>query len=86
VSTFGFEDPESRSEEVPRRLPGVSDDLEAFARVEGLVGEEQALLTIPAEQRSEEHQDRLRVIGEELDHAWEHLRERATRHGTTGSH
>ena len=50
-----------------------------FARIEGLVGQEDALLRIPARERTEEHRDRLRSIGAELDRVFEKLRERAER-------
>jgi hypothetical protein len=50
-----------------------------FARIEGLVGQEQALLLIPAEKRTDHQHERLRSIAEELDRAWEKLRERAER-------
>jgi hypothetical protein len=56
-----------------------SPDIALFARVEGLVGEEAALLAIPPEERSQHHHDRLKAIGEELDRVFEHLRERAER-------
>jgi hypothetical protein len=63
-----------------RPLPGEpDDDLRLFARIEGLAGEEAALLQIPAEQRSRAQHDRLRRLSEELDRAFEALRERAHR-------
>jgi hypothetical protein len=52
-----------------------------FARIEGLVGEEDALLRIPAHERSGEQHQRLRSIAEELDRVWEHLRDRIERRG-----
>jgi hypothetical protein len=52
-----------------------------FARVEGLVGEEDALLKIPAHQRSGEQHERLGSIARELDRVWEHLRDRIERRG-----
>jgi hypothetical protein len=67
---------------VPGQYPprGSEDpELTLFARVEGLVGEEHALLRIPALERSQEQHDRLRSIGDELDRAFEKLRERAER-------
>jgi hypothetical protein len=68
-------------------VPG-SSDLELFARVEGLVGEEAALLAIPHEDRSEHQHNRLKAIGEELDRVFERLRERAERvgHRSAGEH
>jgi hypothetical protein len=53
--------------------------LDLFARVEGLVGEERALLALPAKDRSDAQHERLRSIGDELDRMWETLRERAER-------
>ena len=50
-----------------------------FARIEGLVGQEHALLQIPADKRSEHQHERLRAISEELDRVWDKLRERAER-------
>jgi hypothetical protein len=83
-TSFPFGDPESRGELIPRDETGVSDDLELFARIEGLAHEERALLAIPAEQRHAEHHDRLRAVTEELDRIWEHLRARAERLGLPG--
>jgi hypothetical protein len=59
----------------------VSDELRLFARIEGLCGEEEALLAIPADERSRDQANRLRAIAEELDRAWGRLRERAERLG-----
>jgi hypothetical protein len=52
-----------------------------FARIEGLIGEEHALLLIPAKDRKEQERDRLRLLTEELDRIWEQLLERARRLG-----
>jgi hypothetical protein len=54
-------------------------DLGLFARIEGLVGEERALLEIPVRERSQRQKDRLRELGEELDRILETLRTRAER-------
>jgi hypothetical protein len=62
-------------------LSPIPDELELFARIEGLVGEEAALLAVPLERRRQEQHDRLRAIGEELDRMWEKLSERAKRLG-----
>jgi hypothetical protein len=48
-----------------------------FAHIEGLVGEEDALLRIPAHERTAHHHERLSSIGAELDRVWEKLRGRA---------
>jgi hypothetical protein len=56
-------------------------DLKLFARIEGLVGEEAALLRIPARERTEDQRHRLDGIGQELDRIFDALRERAERLG-----
>jgi hypothetical protein len=56
-------------------------ELELFARIEGLCGEEAALLAIPAHERTRHQHDRLNEITAELDRIWEKLRERAQRLG-----
>jgi hypothetical protein len=82
VSTFPFEDrPEARDALVDRDATGASDGLALFARLEGLMGEERALLSIPRHERTREHADRLRVVSEELDRIWDRLRARAVRLG-----
>jgi hypothetical protein len=68
--------------EFPRTKQDLAPDpqeLGLFARVEALCGEEDALLKIPAKERSREHESRLHEIGAELDRAWERLRERVHR-------
>jgi hypothetical protein len=57
----------------------VPADLGLFARIEGLVGEERALLEIPARKRSEQQKDRLGDITAELDRIAGALRARAVR-------
>ena len=59
-------------------LSPIPPELELFARIEGLVGEEAALLAIPRQERKREQRDRLREISVELDRIWEKLQERAT--------
>jgi hypothetical protein len=68
------------------RLPRKPDDrlarnldVSLFARVEGLVGEEAALLLIPALECKPHERDRLREIGDELDRIFERLLERSRR-------
>jgi hypothetical protein len=64
----------------PPRGPGPpGGDLDILARIEGLMGEEDALLLIPARERSKEQHERLGAIGEELDRALDALRRRAER-------
>jgi tryptophan 2,3-dioxygenase len=48
-----------------------------YAHIEGLIGEEDALLRIPAHERTDEQRERLRSIGDELDRLWDALRRRA---------
>jgi hypothetical protein len=59
-----------------------------FARIEHLIGEEHALLLIPAAERTRREHERLREIQDQLDRIWETLRERSRRRqdaaGTTG--
>ena len=55
------------------------EELKLFARIEGLVGEEAALLAIPLEERRREEHERLRAISAELDRIFETLRERSHR-------
>jgi hypothetical protein len=52
-------------------------ELGLFARIEGLVGEEAALLRIPHHQRDREQRERLHAIADELDRIWDKLRSRA---------
>jgi hypothetical protein len=51
--------------------------LTAYEHVEGLCGEEEALLQIPADEREAHHHQRLKELKEELDRAFERLHERA---------
>jgi hypothetical protein len=63
---------------VVKDLSPIPSELELFARIEGLVGEEAALLAIPRQERNREQRDRLREISAELDRIWEKLQERAS--------
>jgi hypothetical protein len=60
-------------------LSPIPPELKLFARIEGLAGEEAALLAVSREHRTQEQHERLRAISAELDRIWEHLRERAER-------
>ncbi|MEA2324411.1 MAG: hypothetical protein QOD81_4261 [Solirubrobacteraceae bacterium] len=60
-------------------FPPQKADVSLLSRIEGLVGEEDALLLIPAKDRSAHEHDRLRSIGGELDRIWDTLRRRAQR-------
>jgi hypothetical protein len=66
-------------EEGLEREPEPPHAMRAFAAIENLIGQEDALLRIPARERTREQHDRLRAIGAELDHALEALRARASR-------
>jgi hypothetical protein len=79
-SVAGFAD-EGLAREHDKDLSPVPGNLEAYAHIEGLVGEEDELLEGAEESRTEAHRERLRAIGEELDRAWETLRRRAERRG-----
>jgi hypothetical protein len=79
----GFAD-EELAREHDKDLSPIPGDLEVYAHLEGLVGEENELLENAAESRKEEHRERLRAIGDELDRAWETLRRRAERRAKSG--
>ena len=65
-------------------LSPIPNELETFARIEGLVGEEAALLEVPAERRKQAEHERLHAVSGELDQIWERLRERAEHLGRPG--
>jgi predicted nuclease with TOPRIM domain len=64
-----------------RELSSIPRDLDLYAHVEGLVGEENELMEEAEEGHKEEKRERLHAIRTELDRAWETLRQRAERHG-----
>jgi Protein of unknown function (DUF2630) len=64
-----------------RREPHQHGELALYGHVEGLCGEEAELLGIEEHERTAEQHARLRAIREDLDRVWEHLSERAHRHG-----
>ena len=76
---------EERARAHDQDLSPIPRDLEVYAHVEGLVGEENELLKEAEESRKEERRQRLHAIGEELDRAWETLRRRAERRAKPGS-
>jgi hypothetical protein len=53
------------------------ESITAYEHVEGLCGEEEALLQIPADEREPHHHERLKAVKDELDRAFERLRHRA---------
>jgi hypothetical protein len=77
----GWDDAPAREQIAPERVPG-QPELGLFARIEGLLGEEKALLDIPAQRRSGRQHNRLREISAELDRIFERLQERAKRGAT----
>jgi hypothetical protein len=83
MTIFGgsAEQPPEGGELVPERR-----ELETYAHIEGLCGEEAALLAVPAHERDEHQHDRLRAISAELDRVWERMRERADRLGKAHTH
>ena len=62
---------EDRAVEHDKDLSPIPHDLEVYAHIEGLVGEENELLEEAEKGRKEEHRERLHAIREELDRAWE---------------
>ena len=76
-SVAGFSADEELAREHDKDLSPVPRNLEVYAHIEGLVGEENELLEEAEESRKEEHHERLHAIGKELDRAWEALRQRA---------
>jgi hypothetical protein len=56
------------------RPPG---DVGVYTRAEHMVGDEYALLQIPADERTPEQHARLRALEDELDRIWQLLRRRA---------
>jgi hypothetical protein len=74
----GYDRQRARLDIAPDVAPE-SPDLKLSARIEGLCGEEEALLKIPAARRNGQQTARLRAISAELDRLWESLRRRAER-------
>jgi hypothetical protein len=60
-------------------LAPIPSGLEEYARLEGLVGEEDLLLEEAEEEHAHEQRERLHAISKELDRVWEVLRDRAER-------
>ncbi len=81
----GFEPDAELAREHNKDLSPIPRELEVYAHIEGLVGEENELLEGAEEGRKEEHRKRLHAITEELDRAWQTLRQRAERHAKPGT-
>jgi hypothetical protein len=65
------------NEEPLQRAPELPESMQVFSRIEGLTRQEDALLRIPAHERTSEQRNRLRAIGAELDKVLAHLQARA---------
>jgi hypothetical protein len=65
-------------------LPPFPQALGEYARLEGLVGEEDLLLEEAQQDHAHERRERLHSISKELDHVWEVLRDRSVRLGRHG--
>jgi hypothetical protein len=82
----GYYPPEEElAREHERDLSPIPHNLEVYAHIEGLVGEENEILEGAEKDRRAEHHDRLHVIRQELDGAWETLRRRAEHRAKPGS-
>ncbi|MEA2306689.1 MAG: hypothetical protein QOH43_3969 [Solirubrobacteraceae bacterium] len=69
--------PGSEQPRGPDDVAPVPPDLGLFARIEGLAGEERALLAVPDADRDDAQRERLRAVAHELDRIWARLRKRA---------
>jgi hypothetical protein len=59
--------------------PELPEELRTFARIEGLLGQEHALLLIPAKKRTARERRLLKAVTAELDRIVEKLKERPAR-------
>jgi hypothetical protein len=82
---MGYQPDEELAREHDADLSPIPHNLEVYAQVEGLVGEENELLEGAEESRKKEHRERLHAITHDLDRAWETLRRRAERRAKPGS-
>jgi hypothetical protein len=74
--------PGPESELAKARAAADATDVTYFSHIEDLVGEEAALLAIPAHEREPHHHERLHAIASDLDRIFEKLHERAQRPAT----
>jgi predicted enzyme involved in methoxymalonyl-ACP biosynthesis len=81
----GFGADEELIHEHEADLARVQQNVDVYAHVEGLVGEERELLEQAEEEHHEEHRERLHAIRQELDRAWEALHRRAERRAKPGN-
>lgn len=82
---MGYQPDEELGRDHEEDLSPIPRNLEVYAHIEGLVGEENKLLEEAEEGRKEEHRQRLHTLTHELDRAWETLRQRAERRAKPGS-
>jgi hypothetical protein len=76
----GYYPPEEElAREHEKDLSPIPQNLEVYAHIEGLVGEENEILEGAEKGHREDRHERLQAIGHELDRAWETLRHRAER-------
>jgi hypothetical protein len=61
--------------------PELPDELKTYARIEGLMGQEHALLLIPAAKRTDRERRLLEAVTAELDRIAEKLKERPVHPG-----
>jgi hypothetical protein len=66
-------------EEPLQGTPELPESMRVVSRIEGLTRQEDALLRIPAHERTTAQRNRLRAIGAELDRVFAHLQARAAR-------
>jgi hypothetical protein len=66
-------------EALAAKEPELPEELETFARIEGLMGQEHALLLVPAEKRTDRERRLLEAVTAELDRIVEKLKERPVR-------
>jgi hypothetical protein len=64
-------------EEPLQGAPELPESMRVVSRIEGLTRQEDALLRIPARERTSAQRNRLRAIGAELDRVLAHLQARA---------
>jgi hypothetical protein len=58
------------------------EDRAVYEHIEGLCGEEEALLQVPPHEREAHHHERLKHVEHELDRAFQRLRHRAEKRGS----
>jgi hypothetical protein len=85
MMSFNADEQRALAHDQELSLSPIPQNIEAYAHIEGLVGEENELLETAEHDRKEEHRKRLDAITDELDRAWEALRRRAERRAKPGT-